>query len=385
MLEKTISLIQEDIISDTLSEFVRIPSRNPPGEEKKSAEYAIKKMREWGLDAELVPHPDPNRPQAVASLRTGEKGKVLVLNGHLDVVPEGPRSSWSMDPFGGLVKDGRVYGRGACDMKGGLVAGMVAMKAIYESDAKLNGDVILHFAYGEETSEPGTKTLLTEQGFGGDWGIVLEPTNLKVAIAEQGRAEYRIFSEGIPCHASIPEQGINAIEMSAEVVRLLQDHHKTISTRTHPFMHSPTCTVTMISGGIKSNVVPASCWLDVDRRFLPSENGEGVGKELDKALKNINHRTQQLRLVDSAEIPFSSEIAQVVWRNVEKTTGISPNPWGTPYTSDVSNFVNDAKIPAVTFGPGDISQAHTFNESIPLDDIVKAAKVLLHTIHELLG
>ena len=382
MLNQIINQVDENEIVKTLQEFIQIPSCNPPGEETECAKYAAKKMKEWGCDSEVIFKPDPERAQAVAFLNGRKGAKTLVLNGHIDTVPEGDKSQWTTDPFGGEVKDGKLYGRGSCDMKGGLVSAMMAMKVLQESDIQLNGNVILHFAYGEEKAEPGTESLL-EQGFNGDWGIVLEPTKLDVAIAMCGRSEYKYTFIGKPCHASSPSRGINAIELASNATNRIIDYTKQISKLQHSFMKPPTCAVTMIEGGVKANIIPETCDIVVDRRTMPTENPTQVGKDLEELLTDLNHTTEIIMEVGPAEIPFDSQISQVVWKNTNKFNGNKPIKWGTPYGSDVRNF-NDVNIPAVTFGPGDIAQAHTFDEFIDIKQMTTASKILINTIVDLL-
>jgi len=383
--------IKEEEIVTLLQELVRIPSRNPLGEEKECAEYVMQKMLDWGLVAELIPEPFPDRPQVVATYEGIEHKPKLVLNGHLDVVPEGDVERWSVDPFGGLFKDGKIYGRGSCDMKGGIAAMMIAAKALKESGIRLRGNLILQFAIGEETGEPGTKHLLVDKGIKGDWGIVLEATNLKVATAEKGLAWFHILVKGEPAHASTPELGINAISKAAKLVLALEKYDHEISRRKHKLLGRAVCSVTMMEGGTKENIIPESCRIAIDRRFLPEESVNGVENELRSVLSRLRKQDTQFEcelsremVYESAEIPVNSTIAEVVRKNVKKVTGITSEPHGIWASTDVRNFINDAKIPAITWGPGDPAKDHAIDESIEVSQVVDAAKVLVLTAIDLL-
>lgn len=383
--------IREEEVIRVLQDLVRIPSRNPPGEEKECAEYVIQTMSNWGFVTELITEPFPNRPQVVATYEGTEDEPTLILNGHLDVVPEGDVKKWSVHPFGGLVKDGKVYGRGSCDMKGGITAMMIAAKALQDSKVKLRGNLVLQFAVGEETGEPGTKYLLVDKGIKGDWGIVLEATNLKVATAEKGLAWFHVTVKGKPAHASTPELGINAIDKAMKLVLALKKCDHKILKRKHPMLGRAICSVTMIEGGTKENIIPESCKLAIDRRFLPEETADSVEKELRSVLYELQKQDPEFEyelmrkmVYEPAEIPVDSMIARVVRKNVKEITGVTPEPCGTLGSTDMRNFVNDAKIPAITWGPGDPDKNHVIDESVEINQVIDATKVLVLTAIDLL-
>ena len=309
----------------------------------------------------------------------------------MDVVPEGSRSHWKYDPYGGVVEAGRIYGRGSSDMKGGLAAMMMLAKLLHEKGLP-RGKVVFQFVIGEETGEPGTKHLLSLLGNKGDYGIVLEPTSLRVATAEKGLAWFRITWEGRPAHASVAEQGINPIEKAVKFGTRLLEYDQKLRTHLHPLLGSPKCTMTMINGGTKENVIPESCSLIIDRRFNPEETPDSVESELRNILEELTledgdfkYQIEQTMVYESAEIPVDALIANVLRKHAAQVSGISKEPFGTMYSTDVRNFINDAKIPAVTFGPGDVHQAHTFNESIEIQQIVDCVRILLLAIRDLSG
>jgi len=243
---------------------------------------------------------------------------------------------------------------------------------------------------GEETGEPGTKHLLSILGNKGDYGIVLEPTSLRVATAEKGLAWFRITWVGKPAHASVAEQGINPIEKAVKFGRRLVEYDKKLRTRSHPLLGSPKCTMTMINGGTKENIIPESCSLVIDRRFNPEETPDSAENELRKILGKLTHEDSDFKyqiertmIYESAEIPVDSLIANVLRKYAAQISGASKEPFGTMYSTDVRNFIIDAKIPTVTFGPGDIRQAHAFNESIEIQQIADCVRILLLAIGDL--
>lgn len=391
-LKKALSLIDEADIVELLKELVRIPSRNPPGEEKACSAFIADRLRGWGFDVQLIPEPFPDRPQVVAYLR-GSGGKPrLILNGHIDTVPEGEMARWSFPPFEGLVKDGRMYGRGACDMKSGITAAAVAAKALRDAGAQLNGDLILQFAVGEECGEPGTKHLLLDSGIVGDYGIVLEPTQLRIATAQRGLAWLEIMVSGRAAHAGTPYMGVNAVSKAVMAVEALERYHKRLGRKRHKLLGTPTCTVTKMAGGIKENVVPSSCHVVVDRRIIPGESVSGVQSEVRETLSKIAKKDREFKFevrqiggFSAAEVQRDSPLVKTLEENLKAVAGVKPKIWGTPFGSDVRNFVNDAKIPAVTFGPGNIENAHCFDEYVEISEVVKCAKVLVGTAMDLLA
>ena len=151
--------INIDLLIRLTQDLVRIPTQNPPGNEKGCAEYIYSTLSRWGVETKMISEPFPHRPQIMATVNGKETGPTLILNGHMDVVPEGSRSQWKYDPYGGVVEEGRIYGRGSSDMKGGLAAMMMLAKLLHEKSLP-RGKVIFQFVMGEETGESGTKHLL---------------------------------------------------------------------------------------------------------------------------------------------------------------------------------------------------------------------------------
>jgi succinyl-diaminopimelate desuccinylase len=380
-----------NLLVKLVQELVRIPSLNPPGNEKGCADYIFNTLTHWGVKTEMVFEPFSHRPQVVGTIDGKDAGLTLFFNGHMDVVPEGLRSQWKYDPYGGTIEGGRLYGRGSSDMKGGLGSMMMLAKLIHEAGLR-RGRCVFLFAVGEETGEPGTKDLLFRMGNKGDFGIVLEPTALRVATSEKGLAWFRISLEGKPAHAGVAELGINAITKAVTFGERLLEYDRKLHSRVHPLLGSPKCTMTMINGGTKENVVPESCSLTVDRRFNPEETLDHIEDELRSLLDKLasedsdfKYRLERTRFYEAAEIPTDHPIANILRKYAAQISGVSQEPCGTLFSSDVRNFIHDAGIPALTFGPGETQQAHTYNESIEIKQIVNCVKVLLLTVMELSG
>ncbi|RLG91751.1 MAG: hypothetical protein DRO36_03535 [Candidatus Hecatellales archaeon] len=389
---EVLNLIRKDEATNLLQQLVRIPS--PTGEEKAVAEFVYETLKSLGLKTEIF-EPIPNRPDVVGFLEGSEGKPTLILNGHLDHVPPGNLEDWTYPPYEGRIVDGKMYGRGAADMKGGLTSMIIAAKAIKEANVQLKGNLILTFAVGEEVGDPGTRYIVVDKGIKGDWGIVTEPTVFKgrfrIGVAERGVAWFKITVKGKSTHASQPHLGVNAISKAGKVVSELEKLNVRLARRKHPLIGASACSVTVIRGGFKENVIPDNCEITVDRRMIPSENPKNAEKEIEKILKNIRKKDPKFRfsmertcLFEPAEIPSNHEIVRVVRKNLKQVCGYDTKPWGTPYACDARNLINDAGIPAIVFGPGDISNCHCIDEYIVLDEVVDAAKILALTALNLL-
>lgn len=372
-----------------LADLVSIETENPPGNEAPCAEYIQEWFSDRGIEVELVSDPYEDRPQVVAQVGSGEPA--VVLNGHIDVVPAGDRDEWSYDPYGGTIEDDKLYGRGSADMKGGVAVAMMTAADLQEplESGELEGTVIVHAAIGEETAEPGTKRLL-ELGYDGEYGIVLEPTELRTATSEKGLAWYEIAIEGDPSHASRPDQGTNAILNARPILDALTEYDAEVRQRTDDLVGEAYSTVTMFESGTKENVVPERATITIDRRFLPAESIEDIDAEIDALLSevaaehDIEISWERTRTYESAEIPVDSELAETLRDHSETVADISREPWGIQASTDVRNFVNDADIEAVTWGPGPLDQAHTFDEHTDLVQVNTGLRILTGAVRDLL-
>ena len=376
-----------DQVQQLVAALVSRESENPPGNESAVATFVRDWLRDRGVDASLVRDPDPDRPQVAA--RVGDGDPTVVLNGHIDVVPAGDREQWSRPPYEGVVEDGTLYGRGSADMKSGVAVAMlatVAFKQRFEND-DLDGSVVFHAAMGEETAEPGTKTLL-EAGYDGDYGVVLEPTGLRTATSEKGLAWYEITVGGDPSHASRPDFGDNAITNARPVLDALAEYDERVRERTDDLVGRAYATVTGFDAGTKENVVPESAVLTVDRRFLPAESIADVDAELERVLDEVAEEhgleidCRRTRTYESASIPVDSPFATVFREHAAALGDVDDTPWGISASTDVRNLVNDADVEAITWGPGDLDQAHTFDERIDLDEVRVALDVLENALVE---
>lgn len=380
VLEKRVleRIKEKDVVALT-RQLVRIPSENPPGEEKAMAEFVAEKLSSLGFNVKL-PKYKPGRPHVVGLFSDGKEKPSLMFNAHLDTVPIGDKSLWTVDPLGAEIRNGKIYGRGSSDMKAALAAMVSAAKAILEDDVKLTGTLMITGVTDEEVTGLGTKDII-DRGYRADFAIVGEPTELKVQTAHKGIIWLRIVTKGKAVHSSMPQEGVNAIYKMSKICLTFEDMLQQLMKKNHPLLGSPTISVGTIKGGLKINIVPDYCEISVDRRLVPGETPEVAKHEIKEVLATLKTRDPQLQLevetINSAhpsETDATEPIVKVARESVKEITGKDPGITGFTATCDMRHLVK-AKIPTIILGPGNLSQAHTIDEYIEIKQIVEAAKI----------
>ena len=284
---RVLDRIGESEVVEVAQRLVRAPGQNPPGGEAATAAVLEQVCRERGLAVEVV-DVAPERPNLRAVL-AGGAGPGLLLLGHTDVVPVG--DGWTVDPFGGEVRDGRLYGRGSTDMKGGLAACVVAMTALRREGVVLSGPVELAALVDEEEHGLGIRRFVAENGGAYAACVVAEPTDLQTIIAARGDAYLDIVVHGSAAHSGRPDDGRNAIYGGAAVIASLQRWHEELTHAAHPLVGPPTWSVGLVAGGQGVSTVPAVCRIGADRRLLPGESAAQVLADLRRPRRGTGART----------------------------------------------------------------------------------------------
>jgi succinyl-diaminopimelate desuccinylase len=381
MEKKIVGNISEKDVLSLAKEMIKINSENPPGNEKALADYMVEVFNGIGLKALQLDFL-PNRPNVVALYGSRDQGRSLIFDGHLDTVPCGDLSLWSVNPLEGAIRNGQLYGRGATDMKSSIAAFTCALKAIVDSGIKLKGQVTIVLTSDEEISGLGTKSVL-EKGYRADAAIVGEPSNLEVNTAHKGVARWRLTTFGKAAHASAPQEGVNAIyKMAKAVIKLEEIAEKYLQQeRTHPILGRPTLNVGIIRGGIKDNIVPDSCEITIDRRLLPGETWHEVEKEFRGELEKLSREDPnfkyELKLYhahNAAETPSTHPFVKLAKNAVKDVLGRESTVEGFVATTEMSHLV-EAGIPSIILGCGDLKVAHTINEYVPVQQIIDATKI----------
>ncbi|TMF40208.1 MAG: M20 family metallopeptidase [Chloroflexi bacterium] len=363
-----------------LERLVRIPS--PTGEERAAAEACASLCSEAGLEV-VLEDVSPGRPNVVARWKVGRHPHVL-LTGHLDTVPVG--EGWTVDPFGAEVGEGRLYGRGACDMKGGLAAMLSAMVDMRRRGEEPAGDVTLAAVVGEEEDSAGTRALVA-RGIQADSAVLAEPTAMQLVVSNRGLLNFRIVVKGASAHASSPALGRNAVTAAAAIVLELESIGEQLARQPHPEFGPPSLTVGTIHGGTRPYVVPDRCVIEVDRRINRGETAEQAVGELETAIALTRKRLPWLEadvVSGSDYLPFEIPQDHELVRSMSAAMSAAGLPrqvsaWRA--ASDAGFLVHGAGIPCVLFGPGDIEQAaHRPDEWIDLDDLDTAQRVFEHLL-----
>lgn len=380
----TYSGIDEGEAVRLLSRIVATPSVNPafraPGEpdawfgEARLAAELCGWLAAAGIPAELE-EALPGRPNLVARVKGTGNGPRILWEGHTDTV----QVTGMAAPFEPLVRDGRLYGRGAVDDGASIAAFLLAARALAADPPRADVDVLI--AIDEEFTFEGVSHHMARDA-DYDFGIAGEPTSLRVVSACKGVVRWIVELRGRPAHTSKPHEGLSAVEAAR---RLLADFDAEMARRTeaHPLLGPPTLTCTGFEAGEGANTVPSRARLRFDYRYLPSETGAGVFADFRRIAETLPERFPGIGV--EVEPPFCDSLAQDVpadhpavrlMGEVCAARGIAADPLGVPYGSDSTKMV-DSGIPTIVFGPGSIDQAHALDEHVEIAQVVEAARMLV--------
>ena len=355
-----------------VADLVAIDSVNPDlvaggAGEAGIAAFVADWLRDKGLDVE-IDEPKPGRPSVIATARGTGGGRSLMLNAHMDTVGVEGMSR----PFEPEVRDGRLYGRGAYDMKGALAACMVAAAQVQKED--LAGDVIVTGVADEEYASIGVQSILERHR--ADAAIVTEPTGLKVCVAHKGFVWAEIETTGRAAHGSRPAEGIDAITRMAPVLNRLADLQRDLdAAHGHPLVGPGSIHASLIEGGQELSSYPARCRLGLERRTVPGETAADVERECQALIDGVDGATLRMGLVrDPFEVDQQAEVVQAVQQAAEAVTGRPPEVFGDTPWMDAA-FTQVAGIPTVVFGPGG-GGAHAEEEWVDLASVDACADAL---------
>jgi succinyl-diaminopimelate desuccinylase len=374
-----LSFVREADLVKFCQEIVRIKSVNPPGDELAAAEYVASALRKVGLEVEVVKH-SPSRASVLARLRSSGKKPALLYNGHLDTVPVGSEK-WIHEPFEGVLSEGKIWGRGTADMKGGLVVLIVAAKALAEARVPLQGDLIIAATAGEEMDSLGATALAARPDLGPVQAMVIpEPSYNDLYVAEKGAFWLELTTQGKTAHGSMPEVGRNAITMMVALIGELSK--MSFSYVEHPLLGGCSQSINTISGGVKTNVVPDNCVVTVDMRTVPGQDHCAILKQVQDLMADLSRRIPDFKASvrvtnDRApvETPANEPVVKIFADIVAEVMGERPIPKGVRYYTDAVAFVPVLKAPMIICGPGDAKLAHQPNEHVEIPKLVQAARI----------
>ncbi len=383
------------------------------GNEGEMQAIVVEKCRQLGLEIDLwelddMPdlkdnpnfHCDRNSfrgaPNLVAILKGSGGGKSIILNGHIDVVPEGNRKDWTDDPFSGIVKDGKMYGRGTTDMKGGNVSLLMALEALVKNNVKLKGDVIFQSVIEEESGGAGTLAAVL-RGYQADGAIIPEPTDLKFFPYQQGSLWFRLTIKGKSAHGGTRYEGISSLDLAFDVIEKIKQLEK---ERNELLQEEPLYASIPIPIPINIGVCHSGNWpssvpdvtvLEGRYGVSPHETMENAMSMMEQKIKQLNdahewfkEKPVELDWFGARWLPNKLELnhplLQTLTENYiiveNKLPKIEAAPWGT----DGGILSSLAQTPTIVFGPGTTKKAHDSNEYIEIEKMVKAAEIIALTI-----
>ena len=404
-----------DEIVDFTADLIRVPTINPPGDAYADCARLIgARLDACGFEIEYVaaegrPEHTAARPRInVIGRRPGQTPRPSVhLNGHFDVVPAG--AGWSLDPFAGIVRDGRIYGRGACDMKAGIAAAIYAAEAIRRAGVALAGTIEISGTVDEESGGfAGVAYLAEHKRLSAehiDYVIIPEPLNVdRVCIGHRGVYWFELETRGRIAHGSMPFLGVNAIEhMAVVIARFQRDLIPALATRTTSMPVMPeaarhaTLNINGIAGGQFVDGIQTPCVADVcravfDRRFLAEEGFAAVKNEVETVLARartdvpgLDVTVRDLMIVPPVQTPHGSPLVSTLERHIQDVLGRAAVQVASPGTYDHKHVDRIGGIKhCVAYGPGILDLAHQPDEWCGIDDLVNATKVIALTLLELL-
>jgi len=380
--------IRKDDFVSLARDLIRIPSAVKgidEGDEREIANFIAKRLEDSGFVVRLQ-EAKTGRPNVIGTLRGSGGEYNLMLNGHLDTVET---TGMTIDPFAGKVEEGKLYGRGAVDMKSALAALIYVGETVNRLGMELRGGLTISGCADEEGRAIGSRAM-AQSLTGIDAAIVGEPTGMKIGIAHKGLTFITMRTYGKATHGSAPQLGVNAIMAMNKVLTALDAELPQLSGRKcHPALGSPTHNVGVIRGGYRANVVPDFCEVEIDRRMVPGETVQSVLGEINVILERLRREDPSLRVEASAvdwvkalpmDISKDEPIVQSVSRSHRAVTGKESELSTLPYWTDASSFVNLGHIPTVVYGPGDISQAHSAAEHIDINELLTYARTIALTV-----
>ncbi|WP_127533992.1 acetylornithine deacetylase [Paenibacillus kobensis] len=399
---------RQDELFALLAELVAFPTVSPPARNTMQAQQFLERqLQACGFETELweVYPGDPN----VTAVKRGMEGsqyKSLLLNGHMDVAEVGDSREWQVDPFQLTLQDGRAYGRGTADMKGGLAALLFAVKLLTEAGVELKGDLLFHSVIGEEAGEAGTRACM-ERGHTADFAVVADTSALAIQgqggvitgwVTVQSPVTYHDGMRSRMIHAGGGVEGASAIEKMAKLIAGLQEleRHWAV-TKSYPGFPAGSNTINpaVIEGGRHAAFIADRCSLWITVHFYPDEDYESVAAEIEEHLLGVAAGDPWLRnnpptfrwggrsmieergeIFPSLELDTETDGFKALFASHTQVRGTEPEAGMSPTVTD-AGWIGRAGIPTVIYGPGELAYAHAVNESTDIQELLDYTKIMI--------
>jgi acetylornithine deacetylase len=409
-IARQVDSFKEELVS-FLQEIVRLPSL--PGHEQAVQRRIAEKMRSLGLEVtialsrreDLEHHPAFNddgiafdeRVNVVGLWRGSNgssevgTGRSLIFNGHVDVVPPGNETLWAESPWSGTVTNGRLYGRGSCDMKAGVVSFLFGCQALKQLGFRPAANILFETVIGEESGGVGTLTTIV-RGYTADAVIIAEPTRLQICPVQSGALTFRLTVPGRAIHACMKKYGVSAVQKFFVLFRAIEelDHARHAAYRNSLFDEADNVapiSIGTVHAGDWISTVPDELVAEGRFGIFPGESPEDARNAFRSTLQQAAHSDPWLRehpptlewfegQFESGTTAQSDPIVQTISACYREACGNDATLRGVTYGSDLRLFTNHAKVPTVLFGPGDVANAHTVDESVDLDEVIQGTKLM---------
>jgi acetylornithine deacetylase len=364
---------------------VAIPSVNPMGRhldgpgffEGRMSDYLEAWFRERGVAVERKTIA-PGRDNVLARYIAPDSRRMILFDAHQDTVPT---DGMTIDPFRPVVQGGRLFGRGSCDLKGGMAAMLLAFERLVAERPRGSASVLFAATVDEEFTHIGSDDLANSP-HGADLAIVAEPTRLELVDRHKGAVRWKVVTRGVACHSSTPDLGKNAIYTMVSVVEYLAHYARYLSkSAPDAVLGPPSLSIGRIEGGQSVNIVPDWCEIEVDRRIIPGEDLAALPGKIWQFLGAVMDVSDVEFLPPWIRMPAlsPSEEASSRWLEpvrdaIGRALGRRPEVGGVPFGTDAGPLGESGRLPCFVFGPGDIAQAHTKDEWIELDQVRAASE-----------
>ena len=408
IINSTVNDMRKEIIL-FIQNLVQSPSL--ANDENEVQKIILNKLESLQLKSEIIPvnfdfikdHPafsddgfsPDSRINVIGNWNKNMKGKSLILNGHVDVVPTGSKTLWDDSPWSGKIKDDRIYGRGSCDMKSGLASGILAVQVLKTIGFEPNGNVMIQSVVGEESGGCGTLTNIVK-GYRGDAAVILEPTSLKLCPIQSGALTFRLTIPGQATHAAMRWDGISAIEkfniINQSIIELEKERHSLFSVEYYesPDRVAP-INIGTIKGGEWHSTVPDSVIVEGRLGVFPGEPVSDARTAFSNHIIKVSNSDPWLKnnppiiewfegQFESGQTDINHSIINHLKEAYNNVNNSNPIIEGVTYGSDLRLFTNHADIPALLFGPGDVRLAHSANEYVEIEEVLTCIKIISNLI-----
>ena len=357
-------------VIDIAKELIAFDTSGPPAREQPCAQWIKDFLEDAGFEAELQVV-EKERANVIGKMGRG-KGPGLVLSGHIDVVLAGDPSLWKVTgPFEPVVKDGKLYGRGACDMKGPDACILQAVKELAKESYKRQLSVV--FTAGEDTGGWYVTKVIEEEKITKDdamYGVIPEPSLMEIIPVHKGSGGAEVLIHGRAAHSSKPELGVNANQKAADFLVALRGLQRRLNETMHPLLGPTTVECTMMTGGFKANVIPDQARLTLNFRLIPEHKDPEISRKwFEDMIASLFNKDPEFkaeltrhRASEPLDVPLDSRIVATL------SDILGTRIVGAPYYTEAVNYTR-AGIPTVICGPGSIDQAHTPDEYVSLEQL----------------